>query len=73
MVQNNISRSLAAGQKLKSLIKTSQYRTQEEFAFAFSVNTRTVGRWVSEGINSLETIEQLADFFAIDFLDFLSL
>ena len=64
--------SLLAGANLKRLIKNSKYRTQEEFAFEFGTDVRTVGRWVNKGIKNLDTIQQVADFFGIDALAFFS-
>ena len=64
--------SALAGANLKRLIKNSKYRTQEEFAFEFGTDVRTVGRWVNKGIKNLGTIQQIADFFGIDALAFFS-
>ena len=64
--------SLLAGANLKRLIKNSKYRTQEEFAFEFGTDVRTVGRWVNKGIKNLDTIQQIAVFFDIDALTFFS-
>ncbi len=61
---------LVAGANLKRLIK--EFGTQEDFADKFHVDVRTVRRWINHGINSLSTIEQIADFFNIDVLDILS-
>ena len=72
MGQNTFSLSLVAGANLKRLIKASEYGTQEEFAFEFGTDVRTVGRWVNHGIKNLDTLEQLADFFGVDVLSFFS-
>ena len=64
--------SLLAGANLKRLIKNSKYRTQEEFAFEFGTDVRTVGRWVNKGIKNLDTIQQIAAFFGVDALAFFS-
>ena len=64
--------ALLAGANLKRLIKNSKWKTQEEFAFEFGTDVRTVGRWIRGGINSLATIQQLAMFFAIDWRAFFS-
>lgn len=63
---------LIAGANLKRLIKNSKYKTQEEFAFAFGTDVRTVGRWVNKGIKNLDTLHMIADFFNIDALAFFS-
>ena len=64
--------SEVAGANLKRLIKNSKYKTQEEFAFEFGTDVRTVGRWIRGGINSLATIQQIAAFFGVDALAFFS-
>lgn len=64
---------LVAGAKLKQLIKQSKYKTQEEFAFEFGADVRTIGRWINRGIDSLSTIQKIADFFGIAVSDILSL
>ena len=73
MEQNIKDLGLVAGANLKRLIKNSEYKTQEEFAFEFCTDVRTVGRWVNKGIKNLDTIQQIADFFGIDALAFFSL
>ncbi len=73
MEQKYQSLGLVAGANLKRLIKESKYKTQEEFAFEFGADVRTVGRWVNQGIDKLSIIEQIAEFFGIDVLDVLSL
>ena len=42
--------SKIAGERLKRLIKESKYQTQEEFAFAFGAETRTLIRWLNQGV-----------------------
>lgn len=64
---------LVAGAKLKQLIKQSKYKTQEEFAFEFGADVRTIGRWINNGIDSLSTIQKIADFFGVAVSDILSL
>lgn len=66
MEQKRKDLGLVAGANLKRLIKESKYRTQEEFAFEFCTDVRTVGRWINRGIKNLDTIQQIADFFGID-------
>ncbi len=72
MEQNIKDLGLVAGANLKRLIKNSKYKTQEEFAFEFGTDVRTVGRWIRGGINSLATIQQIAAFFGVDTLAFFS-
>lgn len=72
MEQNIKDLGLVAGANLKRLIKNSKYKTQEEFAFEFCTDVRTVGRWVNKGIKNLDTIQQIAAFFGVDTLTLFS-
>ncbi len=72
MEQKRKDLGLVAGANLKRLIKESNYRTQEEFAFEFGTDVRTVGRWINKGIKNLDTVQEIADFFGIDALSILS-
>ena len=56
-----------AGKNLKNLIKNSKYRTQDKFAEAIYVDPSTVRRWIANGIRDLNLIEEIAEFFGIDF------
>ena len=46
--------------------------TQEAFANAFGVDSRTVRRWISSGIHSLDTVAELAQYFGVSVGDILS-
>ncbi|HBN12777.1 MAG TPA: hypothetical protein DD415_04090 [Clostridiales bacterium] len=61
-----------AGKNLKRLIKTSKYKTQEEFAYCFGTDVRTVSRWVNNGINNLDTLQEIAEFLGIEVLELLN-
>lgn len=63
------SRQLKAGQKLRQLIQEN-FRTQEDFAYRYGMELRTVNRYINQGINKVDIIQELADFFNVDFLDF---
>lgn len=63
--------SKIAGENLKCLIKETKYRTQEEFAYAFGVETRTLSRWLNQGVKDIDTLEQLASFLSVDITDIL--
>ncbi len=68
----NPNRSLICGRNLKKHIKASaNIRTQERFAELMEVNVRTVKRWVSEGVDSLTTIKEIADLLGISDLELL--
>ena len=63
--------SKIAGERLKRLIKESKYQTQEEFAFAFGAETRTLSRRLNQGVRNIDTLEQLADFLSVNILELL--
>jgi len=61
--------NLVAGMNLRYLINEN-YASQEEFAYDFGVDVRTVNRYVNKGIGNIATIQELATFFDVDFLSF---
>lgn len=58
-----------AGAKLRSLI-LENYSSQEEFALDYGLELRTVNRYVNEGIGKINTVQELAEFFGVEFKDF---
>ena len=58
-----------AGRTLRRLIQEN-YPSQEEFAYEYGMDIRTVSRYINSGINKIDAIQELADFFAVSFLDF---
>ena len=62
---SNIDYTLRAGQKLRELINQN-YRTQEDFAYDFGADLRTINRYINEGINKLSVIQELAEYFGVD-------
>ena len=72
MTQNRTELGKVVGANLKRLIKESVYRTQANFAVAKHVDERTVRRWISQGIDSLRIVDEIADFFKIDRMSLLS-
>lgn len=58
-----------AGIVLRQLIQEN-YPSQEEFAYDFGTDIRTVSRYVNQGINKVNTLQELADFFQIELTDF---
>ena len=58
-----------AGLVLKRLIQ-ERYSSQEEFALDYGMELRTVSRYVNQGINRISVVQELADFFALEFEDF---
>lgn len=61
--------SLKAGIVLRRLIQDN-YSSQEEFAYDFNTDIRTVSRYVNNGINKVSVIQELAEFFNVDFTEF---
>lgn len=53
-----------AGWILRKCIEESGM-TQEEFAEKYFISKRQLSRWINTGINSLNTIESIADFFGL--------
>ena len=72
MKQNRTDLGRVVGANIKRLIKESEYRTQARFAEAYFVDERTVRRWVSQGVEKVYIIDELADFFKVDRMSLLS-
>ena len=64
-----LSPQMKAGRKLRQLI-AENFSSQEEFADAYGADPRTIGRYVNQGINKVDAIQELADWFGIDFKEF---
>ena len=60
------SLSKIVGINLKREIRLSRYRTQEEFAFEFGAEIRTVSRWVNGGLKNVDTIEEIEEFLNLE-------
>lgn len=58
-----------AGLNLKRLIKENGM-TQEQVAFEFGVDLRTLNRYINEGIKKTYLISELAEYFCVDFMEF---
>lgn len=58
-----------AGDFLRKLIQQN-YSSQEAFAIDFGTDIRTISRYINGGINKVNVIQELAEFFEIDFNDF---
>ena len=63
---------LCAGLALKYLIK-QHYESQQAFADDYYTDLRTISRYINAGINKTSTIQEIADFFEMDFISFLEL
>lgn len=58
-----------AGNALRRLIQEN-YATQEDFADDYGLDIRSVSRYVNSGISKIDTIQELADFFKVDYTEF---
>lgn len=65
-VKKNLSQ--IAGNNVKRIIKESVYKTQEEFAYSFGAEIRTVSRWLNGGIKNLDTLQEISEFLNVDAL-----
>lgn len=59
-----------AGEVLRRLIQEN-YSSQEEFAYDFGTDIRTISRYINNGINKISTLQELAVFFHVSIVDFL--
>jgi len=66
---SNFDAAKQAGNVLRHLIQAN-YSSQEEFAYDFGAEIRTVSRYINQGINKISTIQELADFFGVPFTAF---
>ena len=58
-----------AGNFLRKLIQDN-YASQEEFACDFGMDLRTANRYINNGINKVNVIQELAVFFDVEFVAF---
>lgn len=66
---SELSKRQLAGKNLRRLIKESG-RTQQDFADEFGTELRNVNRYINEGIPKVDTIQEIAEFFKVDFGEF---
>lgn len=60
---------LIAGKNLRKLINDN-YSSQEDFAYDYGADVRTVNRYINEGINKVSVIQELAEYFDVEFAYF---
>lgn len=65
-MNGTLSPQLRAGNALRRLI-SENYPSQEEFAYDYGADVRTVNRYVNNGINKIDVIQELAEFFDVPF------
>lgn len=56
------------GHRLKEFIKYSPFKTQTKFAEEFGADPATIRKWIHNGIDSITTIEQIAEKLDIDIM-----
>lgn len=66
----NVDAAKYAGSVLRRLIG-EYYPSQEEFAYEFGTDLRTVSRYVNSGITKIPTLQELAIFFNVSIKEFL--
>lgn len=67
-----LSTKQIAGLRLRRLIQEN-YSSQEEFAYDYGLEIRTVSRYINNGINKVDVIQELAEYFNIDVTEFFRL
>lgn len=68
---SNLSPRMKAGQKLRALIAESERcKSQEDFAEQYGADVRTISRYINNGIKDVDLIQDLADWFGVEFADF---
>ena len=65
----SLSPEKKAGNTLRRLIQEN-YATQEDFAYEYGADLRTISRYINNGINKVNIIQELALFFGVAFTDF---
>ena len=68
---NGVSYPHVVGGYLKRKLKEGGI-TQEAFSYDFSVDVRTVRRWLRDGVHSLDTVVEIANHFGVSVGDVLS-
>lgn len=71
MAQYKLSPAERVGKNLKNLIKLSEFKTQENFAYAMNVDPTTVRKWLYKGVSNINLIYDIADVLDIDFMELL--
>lgn len=66
---NEIEAAKYAGEVLRRLIKEN-YPSQEEFAFEYGADIRTISRYINDGITKVPTIQSFALHFNISIKEF---
>ena len=70
-MNDDLSLSMIASINVKRLIRSSKYGTQENFAYEFGAEIRTISRWLNKGIKNIDTLEEIANFLNVNVLELL--
>lgn len=68
-MSEKLSSQKIAGLVLKKLIK-EQFGTQDEFAYQYGADIRTISRYTNEGIDKISVLQSLSERFCIEFTFF---
>ena len=68
-MKNDTPYHILAGMNLRLLIQMN-YGSQEAFAIDYGADLRTINRYINDGINKIQTVQELAEFFNTDFTFF---
>ena len=69
LAPEQMSAERMAGEALRKLIQEN-YSSQEEFAYDYGADLRTISRYINNGINKINVIQELADFFGVSLISF---
>lgn len=64
-----LSKEQLAGKNLRRLLHDINI-TQEEFAFQYGTDVRTINRYINKGIPKVGKIQEIAEYLDVDFLEF---
>ena len=65
-MKETLSPQLKAGRALRRLIEEN-FSSQEEFAYEYGADIRTISRYINNGINKIDVIQELAERFDVPF------
>lgn len=66
----NLTPQQIAGKNLRKFIISAKYKSQEDFAFEYGADIRTINRYINDGINKIDAIQNLAQYLHVSFMDF---
>ena len=74
MEQNfgGVALSMKVGNYLKRNLGRNKTVSRAKFAEDFDIDDKTVQRWVNNGVNKLDTVDEIAYYFGVSVVDILS-